>query len=67
MRRILIPILGVFFSLVSSRAMAASLESTNEVKAAIKNIQVGPGRISWSTIWTPVRSKLPSNSVAKSL
>lgn len=42
MRRILIPILGVIFSLLGSRAMAASLENTKQVKAAIKSIQVGP-------------------------
>jgi hypothetical protein len=42
MRRILIPILGVIFSLVGSRGMAASLENTNEVKALINNIQVRP-------------------------
>ena len=67
MRRILIPILGVIFSLLGSRAMAASLENTNEVKAAIKNIQVGPRPYFLVDDMEPVRSKLPSNRVAKSL
>jgi hypothetical protein len=42
MRRILIPIFGIIFSLVGSRAMASSLENTNELSAKMQNIQVGP-------------------------